>query len=282
MTSKLLSTKTILLLISFVLFYPSIAQQEVHSLPEPPSTLELANGLKVKVFHSDSNYVEILDEPREEESIVLDVNRGRVSIRREGKVEFKVNKKSSIKKIRIHIFTTDPTKLKRIDVQALTSLTIEPKLDLDHDFRLDVEGISNVDLSLSAPSVVYNCNGISTISSAIETNSFIMELAGMSKANLSVQSHITKIEVVGMSKGEIALVSSQTHLDVEGMSSLALSGKTDSLTSECAGFSSINASKFKVNNATVEAAGFSKTNVNVIGYLKRNANGFSRIKNRNK
>ncbi|MEO6655826.1 MAG: head GIN domain-containing protein [Pyrinomonadaceae bacterium] len=89
---------------------------------------------------------------------------------------------------------------------------------------------------------------------------------------------IDKLEVSGVANVTLNdLRNSGLSVDSSGASKIKISGETEKLTVDVSGAAKIDAEDLTAENATVDASGASHVNVNVIGQLRSDATGASKI-----
>lgn len=107
-----------------------------------------------------------------------------------------------------------------------------------------------------------------------------LDASGASRVSLSgfESSHGMNMDVSGASTVSGDLESGNLDADVSGASTLRLQGQGDSLRTVASGASTIDLSDFAVSDASVEASGASRINVNASGRLDAEASGASSVR----
>ncbi len=107
-----------------------------------------------------------------------------------------------------------------------------------------------------------------------------LEASGASRVDVSgfKTSDDVRVNVSGASTARGDMETGDLNADVSGASTLALEGSGKNLRVNASGASTADLDNFAVNDASVEASGASRANVNVSGTLDANASGASSIR----
>lgn len=107
-----------------------------------------------------------------------------------------------------------------------------------------------------------------------------LEASGASRVDVSgfKTSDDVRVNVSGASTARGDMETGDLNADVSGASTLSLEGSGKNLRVNASGASTADLNDFAVNDASVEASGASRANVNVSGTLNANASGASSIR----
>lgn len=279
---KFFTTSFITLLLSLFAFTPELAaKKKSYPLPEAPSVIEIGYTIEMKVYESNSNYLEVLNEPGENEEMVLIINGDKISIKEKKPDRYKRFKETSQKVVKIHLYTTNPNKLKRLDIGGITKLEIVPVLSPNHPFRLNLSGTSEAKLDVNGKNVHYTVSGVSKLLSKVNASEFRLNLSGMAIASLTADAPESWLKQSGASNAVIRLHTDEVEVTLSGTSSLTLKGSSKWMQAKTSGTSNLNATEFPSATASVRASGVSKVAVNVSGKLTLNTSGISKVSNVN-
>lgn len=164
------------------------------------------------------------------------------------------------------------------DITAADTYQVEVTVDdnLVEHLRIEQEG-DTVTIGLAPNTGVINATQKARITLPRLVG---LEASGASHVDVSgfKSSDNVRVNVSGASTARGDMETGDLNTDISGASTLALEGSGKNLRVNASGASTVDLDNFAVNDASVEASGASRANVNVSGRLDANASGASSVR----
>lgn len=278
---KLFPSPLIALAILLFAALPLWAQDnEIHKLPEPPSHIQVGYIFNLEIHKGTSNYIQVLTPLRENEEVILEIENDFVSISGKKLQRLRRGFNRPFKGIDIHLYTTDPTKIKKIVAVGSSNVRVIHKLYLMNPLEIVATGSSGIKVNADSPDVTITCSGAADMQSNITADKLSMNFSGSSEGVINARCKHVDIMSVGSADIMMDLDADEVRINLSGNSDIILKGRANWLDHTSSGSSDLRASNFHVKDAHVVVTGSSDANVNVSGHLDVEKSGTSAVYNR--
>lgn len=227
---------TLLVIIGSSFATSSIAQ-EVITLSESPTRIDVSSAISVEIIHAKKNEMQIRANQKDLETFSYKLKQRKLTLKRK-KGTFSRRNDGSIK---VSLYLTNIKDIKELEVSGASKISFADRLNNDK-LEIDLSGASKADFSGTV-------------------DHLMLDLSGASKINTDGHFKRINVDLSGASKLDITGDFDGLKADISGASKFTHRGKGNTISIEISGASNFNGRKSFIKKASIEASGVSSATI---------------------